>query len=246
MTRRPIPLPLPSVLSVCWLALLLLTPPPTAAQTLSLHYQERPPYSSRQGDGRVTGLVAEPAAAALEQAGIAYTWQLTPSQRQLALIQSGGGLHCGVGWFRNDERAARGRFSQPLYRDRPLAALVREATGLSAPMRAADLLAGRPWRLLVKDGYSYGPVLDRLLASHAHAVVRTSVDPPQMSLMLRSGRADWMIVAPEEAEVLGGPGLRLLTLSDVPEGPTRHLYCSQDLPADWIERIDRALAAPRR
>lgn len=252
MRRRPILLPLTShpslrsALSALWVSCALLAPLAAAAQTLSLHYQERPPYSSRQGDGRVTGLVASPAAVALVKAGIPFGWQLTPSQRQLALIQSGSGLHCGVGWFRNDERAAKGRYSQPLYRDRPLAALVREATGLTEPMRATELLAHRSWRVLVKDGYSYGTVLDRLLATQAEAVVRTSVDPPQMGLMLRSGRADWMIVAPEEAEVLGGPGLRLLTLSDVPEGPTRHLYCSHDVPADWIERIDRALATPRR
>jgi hypothetical protein len=52
-----------------------------------------------------------------------------------------------------------------------------------------------------------------------------------------------MIVAPEEAAVLGGPGLRRLTLTDAPAGPTRHLYCGSTVPAGWLARIDEALQA---
>jgi hypothetical protein len=103
------------------------------------------------------------------------------------------------------------------------------------------LLADTRFTLLVKDGYSYGPTLDALLAKAPAPVERTSVDPPQMSLMLRSGRADWMIVAPEEAAVLGAQGLQLITFTDVPSGLTRHLYCGNDVPAEWMARIDRAL-----
>ena len=211
------------------------------AQTLTLHYQERPPYSSARPDGGVDGLVATPAAAALQRAGIDFRWTLTPSQRQLALIQSGQGLHCGIGWFRSDERAARGRFSAPLYRDQPLGAIVREEFAPSAPVRVADWLADPRLRLLIKEGYSYGEVVDRLIAGAVAAPARTSVDPLQMGRMRRSGRADWMIVAPEEAAVLGGAGLRLVTFSDVPVGPARHLYCSTDVPSAWLARIDRAL-----
>lgn len=223
--------------------------PSAPAPPLTLHYQERPPYSRTGPDGAVHGLVADPAAAALGRAGIAFHWALTPSQRQLALIQAeGGGMHCGIGWFRSAEREALGRFTAPLYRDRPLAALVRSGAWSGHTATAASLMADPRMRLLVKDGYSYGPRLDRLIADAAVSPQRTSVDPPQMSRMLASGRADWMIVAPEEAEALAAPGLRLLPLQDEPEGPTRHLYCNRAVPAAWIERIDRALqaAGPRR
>jgi polar amino acid transport system substrate-binding protein len=215
------------------------------AQPLVLHFQERPPYSSRQSDGSVVGLVATPAAAALQRAGIEFRWELTPSQRQLALIQGGRGLQCGLGWFRNDERARLGRFSEALYRDKALAALVRDGVAVPPQPSAEELLAGAPLRLLVKDGYSYGPLLDGLIAAHPRAVSKTHVDPPQMSQMLRSGRADWMIVAPEEAEVLGGQGLKLLPLKDLPAGQTRHLYCTFEVPADLLQRFDRALRPAR-
>ena len=213
-----------------------------AAQTLTLHYQERPPYSSAAG-GAVDGLVATPVATALAHAGIGFTWALTPSQRQLALIQSGTGLHCGVGWFRNAEREARGRFSIALYQDQPFGALARAEAGLPAQTSAQSLLADRRFRLLIKDGYSYGPQLDTLIERVRPRVVRTSVEPPQMARMLRSGRADWMIVAPEEAASLAAGELVLVALAGMPPGPTRHLYCSRDLPDAWLARIDAALAS---
>jgi polar amino acid transport system substrate-binding protein len=224
--------------------LLALLAPALAAQTLTLHYQERPPYSSTAPDGRMVGLLAAPALDALTRAGIDFRTAVTPSQRQLALIRSGHGLHCGLGWFRTPERALRGKFSRALYRDRPLGALVRAATGLAPSLSASALLADPRYTLLVKDGYSYGSLLDDMLAHAAARIERTSVDPPQMSLMLRSGRADWMIVAPEEAAVLGAPDLRLVRFDDVPYGPTRHLYCTDDVPDAWMARIDAALPEP--
>ncbi len=218
--------------------------PPASADTLRLHYQERPPYSATQADGRVSGLVADPAGRALAQAGIAFTWVRTPAQRQLALIQAEApGLDCGIGWFRTDERAEQGRFSAPLYRDRPLAALVRDPAWRAPGASAAALLADPALRLLVKEGYSYGPRLDALIAAAPRPPLSTSVEPLQMARMLASGRADWTPVAPEEAEVLRVPGLRLVPLSDEPQGQARHLYCSRAVPAAWMARIDAALGA---
>jgi hypothetical protein len=216
------------------------------AQTLTLHYQERPPYSATRADGGVEGLVADPASQALQQAGIPFQWTLTPSQRQIALIQSGSGLHCGVGWFKTNERAQRGQFSAMLYQDQALAALARVDTLPATAASAHALLQDRHLRLLVKDGYSYGASFDRLIAQATRAPLRTNVDPPQMSRMLDSGRADWMIVAPEEAAVLARRGLHLVRLSDASDGPARYLYCSADVPAAWMAGIDKALAARPR
>lgn len=225
-----------------------LAPTPDAALSpgLTLHYQERPPYSATTSDGSVQGLVAGPAAEALQRAGIPFRWTRTPSQRQLAMVQSGSGLQCGVGWFRNPERAARGQFSAALHQDQPLAALARADAVETETATAQALLASRTLRLLIKDGYSYGPFLDGLIVSAARVPLRTSVEPTQMSKMLVSRRADWMIVAPEEAAVLTQRGLRLTRLTDAPDGPTRHLYCSADVPADWMARIDSALQTLRR
>jgi polar amino acid transport system substrate-binding protein len=218
------------------------------AQALTLHYHERAPYSMTQADGTVAGLVATPSAQALAQAAVAFVWVRTPSQRQLALIQEGDGLHCGVGWFRNAERAALGKFSKPLYRERPFGALARA----DSPLRGAEAMALAGDALLVKEGYSYGPQLDRLIATLTPPPAKTSVETPQMLRMLLAGRADWMIVSPEEAQVLrqeagsAGAGLRVLAFADISAGETRHLYCNRAVPDVWLARIDQALVAQAR
>jgi polar amino acid transport system substrate-binding protein len=223
------------------------------AQTLTLHYQDRPPYSSAAGGGAVAGLVAAPAEQALRRAGIAYTWVLTPSQRQLALIQQGRGLDCGLGWYRNAERAALGKFSAPLYRDEPFAAIARAGVlAPGGPPTAREALASASGSLLIKEGYSYGEYLDGLIAKARVAPQRVPVEPLQMLRMVAAGRAGWMVATPEEAAVMLaalGPeagALQLARFSDVPPGQTRHLYCNHAVPDEWLARIDRALALPGR
>jgi polar amino acid transport system substrate-binding protein len=222
------------------------------AQGLTLHYQERAPYSVTQGDGRVAGLVATPAAQALSQAGVDFVWARTPSQRQLALIQEGAGLHCGVGWFRNPQRAVLGKFSQPLYRDKPFGALARHDSPLRSGMRGAEALALAGETLLLKDGYSYGPQLDRLIAAQTPPPVRTSTETVQMLRMLVAGRAGWIIVTPEEAQVLrdeagpAGTDLHQVVFADIAAGETRHLYCNRAVPDAWLARVDQALALQAR
>jgi polar amino acid transport system substrate-binding protein len=222
------------------------------AQGLTLHYQERAPYSTPQADGSVAGLAATPAAQALTQAGVAFVWARTPSQRQLALIQEGEGLHCGIGWFRNAERAALGKFSKPLYRDRPFGALARGDSPLRAGLRGAEAMALAGDALLVKEGYSYGPQFDRLIAMHTPPPTKTSAETQQMLRMLLAGRAGWMIVSPEEAQVLrqeasaAATALRTVAFTDISAGETRHLYCNRAVPDAWLARIDLALASQAR
>jgi polar amino acid transport system substrate-binding protein len=222
------------------------------SQTLTLHYQDRPPYSSLAANGEVTGLVATPAGQALRQAAVAFDWALTPSQRQLALIQQGSGLHCGVGWFRTESRAALGKFSLPLYRDEPFAALARPGALPASKVPAAAAMRAASGSLLVKDGYSYGPQFDALIASATAPPMRSSVEVPQLLRMVAAGRAGWMIVTPEEAQGLladVGPeaaGLQLVRFSDALPGQTRHLYCNRAVPDAWLARIDQALSALAR
>lgn len=222
------------------------------AQGLTLHYQERTPYSATQPDGSVAGLAATPAAQALTQAAVGFVWARTPSQRQLALIQEGHGLHCGIGWFRNAERAALGKFSKPLYRDRPFGALARDDSPLRNGQSSAEALALAGDTLLVKEGYSYGAQLDRLIAARPSPPHKTSAETQQMLRMLLAGRAGWIIVTPEEAQVLrqeagaAAMGLRMVAFTDISAGETRHLYCNRAVPDAWLARIDQALAAQLR
>lgn len=217
-------------------------------RTLTLHYQERPPYSHTGADGQPQGLLVAPAMRACQRAQLACSWMKTPSQRQLGLVQSGQGMDCGLGWFRNAEREALGRFSAALYQDQPFMALTRRDAPWDRQRPLPALLADASRPLLVKDGYSYGALLDGLIAQHAGTVRRTSTESVQMARMVEAGRAAWMIIAPEEADALladmgaAGAALHLQPLPGVPAGQTRHLYCSKAVPEALLERLNRALA----
>lgn len=217
------------------------------AMPLQMHYQERPPYSATGTSGEPVGLLIEPLKRALQRAGIAHAWVRTPSQRQLVLVQQGQGPDCGIGWFRNAERETRGRFSATLYQDRPFMALVKTDAAAPPYPGLGQRLSSDALPLLAKEGYSYGPLIDDLIRLHPQHVVRTTAESAQMARMIEAGRAGWMIMAPEEADALfasigdAARALRLVPLPGVPPGQTRHLYCNRSVPADVIERLDRAL-----
>ncbi len=224
------------------------TPPTAPPGAITLHYQERPPYSYTTADGQVQGLLVAPTVRAFQRAQLPFHWVKTPSQRQLVLIQaSTPSMECGIGWFRNPEREQLGRFSLPLYQDRPYVALTRRNASWPASRTPADLLNDAALPLLVKDGYSYGPLLDGLITQHAANVRRTSAESAQMARMVLAGRAAWMIIAPEEADALLaelgplGAQLQLSALPGVPDGQYRHLYCNRAVPEALIERLNRVL-----
>lgn len=236
--------------SACATGLLLASISGLQAQTLTLHFQERPPYSSLGADGQPHGLLVAPLARALARAGIAHRWASTPSQRQLALIEQGSGLDCGIGWFRTPEREAQGLFSRPIYHNRPFEALLRRDSSHADEAAAAELLADPALPLLAKTGYSYGAKIDALIGAHPQAVRRTSAESVSMARMILARRAGWMLISPEESEVLLaslGPDraqLRLLRLAGNGPGPARHLYCNRRVGAAMLARLDRALAEP--
>ena len=195
----------------------------------------------------------KPLQLALQRAGLTAQWALTPGQRQLGLIQTGSGQDCGVGWFRNAQREALGQFSRAVYQDRPFVALMpADKPPPSLPVKppsAAGLLADPAQVLLVKQGYSYGTQIDALLQQHRSAWQSTSAENAQMARMVAAGRASWMIIAPEEAELLLASvndlarPLRQAALEGMGPGPTRHLYCNKQVPLAWLQRLDQALAA---
>ncbi|NGO38421.1 amino acid ABC transporter substrate-binding protein [Limisphaera ngatamarikiensis] len=265
MSKRP--LPVRGWIAFGWVALLLWTrpfwhpnPPPGQAAPLGsaaepaepgvlwIHYHERPPYYVTTATG-VTGLCLDPVRRALERAGLNHRWQVTPPQRQLLWLRtSTRELHAAVGWFRTLEREQWARFSEPIYQDGPWVAVVRrQEDRVGSVTNAVGLLQVPGWTVLTRAGYSHGEWLDRLFAS-LPVVRRTSPsDPAHLLAAVAAGRADCVFMAREEAETLLGlqsrlgASLRLVTLTDSPAGPTRHVMFGPAVPASWIQRFNDAL-----
>lgn len=216
-------------------------------ERITLHFNERPPYMVAATDGTATGLSATPARQAFAAAGIAVRWAQTPTTRQLSVIRDNEGLDCAIGWFRKPDREAFAKFSKPIYRDRPTVVLAH--ADFVAERRLADLLRRPGVTVLVKDNYSYGAMIDALLAEKRAFVLSTTAENQQMLRMVAERRVDMMFAAEEEAQHLLGQagiaarGVQMLRFEDVPVGERRHLMCSKRVPDALLERLNAALPA---
>lgn len=215
---------------------------------INLHYNERPPYLVSSG-GVVTGLTADPSAKAFEKAGIAFQWQATPSKRQTATFQENSGCDCGVGWFKNPEREQFALFTAPIFKDKPQVAIVRsDEARIKDGAKFEDVLSNKDFKLLVKDGYSYGPVLDEKITKFGKNVQKTTAENLNMIKMVAAKHVDYFILAPEEAESLvAAAGLKmtefkLVSFSDMPEGNFRYIMCSKKVGESVIKKLNSALA----
>jgi polar amino acid transport system substrate-binding protein len=220
---------------------------PTPSNIITIHYHERVPYMSRTGNG-VVGLTASPATIAFEQAGIPFQWQLTPSNRQLEIVQENSGRDCMLGWFKNPEREQFAKFTLPLYQDRPMVALARAGNSEIASGGTLEAtLSNTALMLLVKSGYSYGPFLDGQIAELAQSKNETTIENVNMVQMIERQRADYLFIAPEEVEPLVALAelsmdeFALIEFSDMPLGNKRYLMCSRQVEDALIEQINRAI-----
>lgn len=232
---------------VLWLGVAGFSAHCPAQQHITLLYNERPPYQISHPDGSVSGLTATPVVDALRSAGIAFSWEKIPTNRQLAMIQENLAPVCGIGWFKNPERLTFAKFTKPIYRDKPT--LVIANAGFVAPEgeRLADLLAISQVQLLVKDKYSYGPYIDELFLRLKPVLVPTTAENLGMIKMIKAGRADIMLASEEEADYFvtqAGYTLaefKLMKFSDLPAGERRYLMCSNNVADGLIERLNKAI-----
>lgn len=239
------------ILRTAWLcALASLGFPLIATAQVALHYNERPPYLLT-ANGQLTGLTGAPVVAAFKAAGIPYVLNATPSARQMAVIRENSGLDCAIGWFKNEEREKFARFTRPIYQDRPPIALTAARNSRNASLKNGDalenVLGNRNLVLLVKVGYSYGRILDAMIERHQPIRTSVSVENMQMLRMIHAGHADYMFIAPEEAEgLIRASGIdpaeiRGIAFADAPKGENRHIMCSMKVPDEIVGRLNSAI-----
>jgi ABC-type amino acid transport substrate-binding protein len=149
------------------------------------------------------------------------------------------------------------QYSVALHADQPHAVLAVPAVAarVKSHPNLKSLLADKSLTLAVIDGVSYGPELDALIAGSENRVMRRTVETAAMFRMLALGRADYLFVDREDWNYLRNrlpelQSLVLLDFADMPPGLKRYLVCSRDVPAETMERLNRAIAArsetPRR
>jgi polar amino acid transport system substrate-binding protein len=224
-------------------------PAAAAEQTdITMLFHVRPPYAYYDAAQDVGGLLVAPVMDALSEAGIAAEWIEMPPARQTEEIKRVKRAVCGLGWFKRPERETYAVFSEPIYRDQPTVVVARTGdTRFADGMSLQDSFRDASRTLLAKAGYSYGAELDEWIKTLHPTVERSSGANEVLLGMIAQRRADYAIMAPEEAEdLLGsvpelGASLRAVRLSDAPDGELRYLMCSTATPAGLVAAINDAL-----
>lgn len=219
---------------------------------IKLHYNQRTPYVSITANG-IEGLTATPAALAFKNSGIPFQWEDTPFKRQMKMIENNEGCDCSVGRFKTPDREKLVKFTHPIYQDKPQIALARaDNEKLQNNVSVDSVLSNRQLRLEVKEGYSYGVVLDEKIAHYQPNTDRTTNENITLLKKIHSRRSDYFFIAQEEADGLiessGIPknDFKYISFSDIREGEKRYIMCSLKVPDEMIEKLNKAIVENAR
>lgn len=217
---------------------------------LQVVYLERPPYYFTD-KGQPRGFLLTLTRKILDRAGVAATFAQQPPNRILEELRGNQQPLCSIGWFRTAEREGYVNFSLPIYRDLPMVLLTtvdkRDAVGRHR--RLQDVFGDTSLVMAQVASFSYGQTIDRMLTEIIVRNLTVSSTQKVLPRLILEGRASYMLVAPEEVDMLlrssGVPADRFVTLEleGVPSGNLRYLIFSKVVPADTLERVNAAISA---
>ncbi|MDN3575640.1 hypothetical protein QWZ03_02500 [Chitinimonas viridis] len=219
----------------------------TPAETVIFYYETRPPLTYVEGQG-LGGLVGGPAYAAMQAAAVPASLVEAPFKRHMALIEQNRERACAIGRFKTPERERLGRYSLPIYRDGSFVAMVRAGDHrMGNGSKLLPLLGRRDIRVVLKEGYSYGPTLDAALAQMQAQRINTPDTGSGIVRMVAMNMADLTFAAEEEARTLlaehdeqrGVVAVR--RFGDMPPGELRYFFCSKQVPDSVMDRLNAAL-----
>jgi polar amino acid transport system substrate-binding protein len=228
--------------------LLLMWPQPGIAESLDIYYFEYPPYYHRLENGQASGIIVDLARKVLASAKVEPKFYFVPAKRILHEIKSGRPA-ASLGWFKTTEREQFAQFSMPIYVNRPAGVFFRRESeqkfrpydSLEGLLQSGQFFLGRV------QGFSEGAQLDGMLAKYEHKTVQVAADSVRLLKMLECRRFDFMLIPPEEVDVLlqaaqmQGNNFMLRAMNDIPQGNLRYIIYSKAVDQDLVRRIDQAI-----
>ena len=222
-----------------------------AAQELPLvvmQYYERKPFHYTVETGKESGLVVTPTEQAFAKLGIPIKWQLIPANRILDNLKRNESAVCSPGWYKNPQRLEYAQFSEPIYQDKPLVGLSNADFAVRQGITAKELFARPQTRLLMKQNFSQGAYMDKLIAELPASQVQSApVEVPNLIQMIHARRADLIVTTQEEVELyveqaaLQFKDFRVLVFPDVPAVEKRYVLCSKAVPASVMNKLNQAI-----
>lgn len=227
---------------------LTLVGPVFSEQALTVYYFPRPPLYIVNSDGSAGGFLSEIVKLVFNDAGIKYEFKNVPTKRILENLRQKE-YSCGIGWFKNPEREQFALFSESIYRDLPMAAVIHKdkVAGLPANPTMEQLLTSK-LTLGLKEGFSYGPWAEEAIQKFKPTTVTTTTEQVNLLLMITNGRADYTFMSVEEATWLLqsdqtlGAGLKVVKVQDAPEGNSRYIMFSQGVDKAVVDKVNQSIA----
>ena len=97
------------------------------------------------------------------------------------------------------------------------------------------------------QGFSEGALLDRMISKYQDKTVQVAADSIRLLKMVESRRCDFMLIPPEEVDVLMDAAqvpkekFMLKAMSDIPQGNSRHIIYSKSVDEALIRKVDQAI-----
>ncbi|MBI9084633.1 MAG: transporter substrate-binding domain-containing protein [Desulfobacterales bacterium] len=231
--------------------LLLAAAPVAAGESLTVYYFHRPPYYETDEAGQAGGFLVEITRLILSEAQVPFQFEEMPHKRILSRLREHRRVS-SPGWFKTPERQRFARFSQPIYRNRPLCIIINrqlaprfEEAPEMARILSSDLTLG------VLDEFSYGLWADGQMARFKPKTYRLAGSQGSLLEMVLRSRVDYMLIAMEEAmnilarndraAVMG----RIVRIADAPEGNQRPIMFSLGVDEQTVTKIDSAIERVR-
>ena len=201
-----------------------------------------------------TALTREPSFEAFKNAKIPFVIAETPFARQLHMIEKNSGRDCVIGVLKKPEREAFAKFTSPIYKDQPQIILTAAANAqrLAKMNSVTVLFADESLILLVKQGYSYGVALDKLIAQHQPRARTTTDENLLMIKSIKLRTTDYMFMAPEEAAIaitaagFSEKDFAQIKFNNMPDGEYRLIMCSKNVPDEVINKLNAAITFEKR
>lgn len=220
------------------------------AEPLLLGYVQRPGLADMI-DGKPSGAFLPLAAAAAQYAHVDIQWQMLPQKRLIDEVRVNRPNYCACGIYKTAERLTFAKFTLPFYRDKPfvIIALKRNEATIRSHKTFAELIADTTLKVGLIQGYSYGRILDGMLAKTTVNADRMVGATTQHSAKLVAGRIDYVIGVAEEANNIEASGKSnaddfvRVEFPDMPLGELRHFMCSMAVDDTLIARLNEGINA---
>lgn len=216
--------------------------------TITLVYNNYPPYKVRISEQKAAGLVLAPLEEAFTKAGVPFVWREMPHARQIAMIKYNSSKVCAVGLYKTKERGTFGKFTDPIYKGGPFVIVTnRENDNVENRTSLSELFANKiNWVVLVHSK-SYGGELDALI-KNGGAAVSYADDDLMILNMLEHNHGQYTLFEYDKINFLKKMGVwdekKLFAYNpkDAPTGEFWYAICSKKVDDSVLVKINKFLS----